>query len=545
MTPSADAPESPSALRVLIVEDSQDDATLVVAELRRGGFRVTWERVETGAALEGQLTAGTWDLVVSDNSLPQFSGTDALTLVRARAGDLPFIIVSGTIGEAQAVAAMKAGATDYLLKGQLARLASAVERALAEVAARRRREATEQTLRWTEDQLRHAQKMEAIGRLAGGIAHDFNNLLTAILGYSELVLSEMPPDARRRADIDEIRHAGQRAASLTRQLLAFSRQQVLELRLVHLNDLVVNVETLLQRVIGEDVELGVDLDPTLQPVRVDPGQIEQVLMNLAINARDAMPSGGHLSLQTSSRLLAQPLQLQDVVLPAGPYAFVGVTDTGTGMPPDIVARIFDPFFTTKEPGKGTGLGLSTAYGIVRQTGGAIVVDSQPGRGTTFGLYLPCADGPAEALLEGGPATQTPAPVGGSETVLIVDDEPGIRALVCRALEPLGYRVLQAANGVEALSVLGQQAGAIHLLITDVVMPVMGGRDLVTRVSEVHGRMPVLLLSGYPDSSQVEFAIPNHVQAFMMKPFTPAVLARKVRDLLNQASGHSQDSRASS
>jgi signal transduction histidine kinase len=523
------------------VEDSQDDAALVVAELRRGGFDVTWERVDTGAALDARLAAGAWDVVISDHSLPQFSAPDALKLVRDRAGDLPFIIVSGSIGEAQAVAAMKAGANDYLLKGQLARLTPAVERELNEAAQRRRRKETEEALRRTEEQLRHVQKMEAIGRLAGGVAHDFNNLLTAILGYSELVLSEMPADGVGRPDIEEIRNAGQRAAGLTRQLLAFSRQQVLEPRVVRLNDVVANVEKLLRRVIGEDVALRVDLDPELQPVRVDPGQIEQVLINLAVNARDAMPSGGHLSVQTFSRLLAQPLLVQDVVLPPGSYAFVAVTDTGTGMPPEIVARIFEPFFTTKEPGKGTGLGLSTVYGIVRQTGGAIIVDSRPGRGTEFGIYLPCAD----AALEVEPEIQPPASVGGSETVLVVDDEPGIRALVRRALEPRGYRVLQAADGVEAFSILRQYAGAIHLLITDIVMPAMGGRELVTRLSEVRDGIPVLFLSGYPASSHDDFTIPHRAQALLMKPFTPTVLARKVRDLLNHASGRSQESCASS
>jgi two-component system cell cycle sensor histidine kinase/response regulator CckA len=538
MAVSLEAHRSSKALRVLIVEDSEDDAALAVAELRRGGYDVTWQRVDTGSALEAQLTTHTWDVVISDHSLPQFCAPDALRVVRERAGDLPFIIVSGSIGEAQAVAVMRAGANDYLLKGQLARLTPAVERELAEAEQRRKRAEAEQALRHTEEQLRQAQKMEAIGRLAGGIAHDFNNLLTAILGYSELVLAAVPSDAAVRRDIEEIRNAGQRSAGLTQQLLAFSRQQILEPRVIQLNDIITDVEKLLRRVIGEDIELRVDLDSALQPVRVDRGQIEQVLMNLAINARDAMPGGGHLRVQSRSRLIAAPLQIQDVVLPLGVYAVVTVADTGTGMPPEIVARVFEPFFTTKSPGKGTGLGLSTVYGIVRQSGGAIIVDSRPGKGTEFGIFLPCADGPLETDHHG---TEMPVSVNGWESVLVVDDEAGIRTLVQRALEPHGYRVLSAGDGMEALSLVAGHKAPLHLLITDIVMPKMGGRELVKRLSAIRRDLPVLFLSGYPDS-HVDTAIPHGVCASIMKPFTPTMLTRKVRDLLNQASMRSQDAR---
>ena len=519
-------------LRVLIVEDSEDDVALVVAELGRGGFDVTWQRVDSGLGLESELATNAWDVVISDHSLPQFCAPDALQIVRERAGDLPFIIVSGSIGETQAVAAMRAGANDYLLKGHLARLTPAVERELAEATQRRKREEAEDALRRTEEQLRHAQKMEAIGRLAGGIAHDFNNLLTAILGYSELVLATMPPDAAGRADIEEIWNAGKRAGGLTQQLLAFSRQQVLDTRVVQVNDIIANVEKLLRRVIGEDVELVVDLDAAVRPVRVDSGQIEQVLMNLAVNARDAMPGGGLLSLRSRLRILTEPLQVHDVALAAGPYAYVTVSDSGTGMPPEVVARIFEPFFTTKEPGKGTGLGLSTVYGIVRQSDGAIAVVSQPGRGTEFGIYLPCADAPLE---EDRPAIETPLTVLGSESVLVVDDESGIRTLVRRVLEPLGYRVLSAADGLEALDFVAEHDRPIDLLITDVVMPGMGGRELVRRLSERRCRLPVLFLSGYPEATHVDTAVSNRARAFLMKPFTPAALTRKVRDLLNQSS----------
>jgi two-component system, cell cycle sensor histidine kinase and response regulator CckA len=538
MAESSEARRSTS-LRVLVVEDSEDDVALVVAELRRGGFDVTWQQVDTASALLAQLAARPWDLVISDHNLPQFCAPEALQIVRERAADLPFIIVSGSIGEAQAVAVMRAGANDYLLKGQLARLTPAVERELADASQRRRREQAEHALRRTEEQLLQAQKMEAIGRLAGGIAHDFNNLLTAILGYSELVLSTMPPDAAERADIEEIWNAGQRAGGLTQQLLAFSRQQVLDARVVQVNDIIANVEKLLRRIIGEDVELCVDLDTATEPVKVDPGQIEQVLMNLAVNARDAMPTGGRLVVRSRLQNLAEPLLIQDVTLTPGRYAYVTVSDSGTGMSPEIAARIFEPFFTTKGPGKGTGLGLSTVYGIVRQSGGAISVASEPGRGTEFGVYLPCADAPLE---EDRPSAEPPRSVQGSESVLVVDDESGIRTLVHRVLEPLGYDVHSVGDGLEALDFFAEHRGPINLLITDVVMPRMGGRQLVKCLAERRRCLPVLFLSGYPDAAHDDATAPNSVSASLMKPFTPAALTRKVRDLLNGSPVRSDDVR---
>jgi two-component system, cell cycle sensor histidine kinase and response regulator CckA len=532
---TTEAQQPGEALRVLIVEDSSDDATLLVAELRRSGYDVTWQRVDTARELQHHLGAATWDLIISDHGLPQFSAPDALRVVRERAGDLPFIIVSGSIGEAQAVAAMRAGANDYLLKGQLARLAPAVEREMAEASRRRRYVETQQALRRTEDQLRQAQKMEAVGRLAGGIAHDFNNLLTAILGYSALWLSSMPDDAPGRPDIEEISKAGERAAGLTQQLLAFSRQQVLEPRVVDLNDVVANVERLLRRVIGEDIELQINLDPASQPVRVDPGQIEQVLMNLAVNARDAMPNGGRLNVRTIFEQFAQPHQVQEATLAPGWYALVTVADTGSGMPPEIVSQIFEPFFTTKGPGKGTGLGLSTVYGIVKQSGGAVVVNSDPGQGTEFGFYLPCVNAPVEKNI---PGADMPVSIEGCETVLVVDDESGIRDLVRKVLEAHGYRVLSAAHGVEALNIVSSYTAPIHLLITDIVMPLMGGRELVARLAQDLGALPVLFLSGYPDSSDLDLTAPHDARGFLRKPFAPAALTRKVRALLNQASRRS-------
>jgi signal transduction histidine kinase len=521
----------PKTIRVLLVEDSKDDADLLLHELTRGGYDVVAERVETADAMRAALQRGSWNVVVSDYSMPTFSAPEALQVLHESKQDLPFIIVSGTIGEEAAVAALKAGASDFLVKGKLARLIPALERELHEAVLRSERTTLE-------GQLRQSQKMEGIGRLAGGIAHDFNNLLTAILGYSEMLLADMASDAPERLDVEEIKNAGERAAGLTKQLLAFSRQQVLEPHVLNLNDIIVNIEKLLRRVIGEDIELSIELDRDVKPVRVDPGQMEQVLMNLAVNARDAMPTGGRLTVRTEFALLAQAHQLQDAVLDKGEYVLVTVSDTGSGIPAEIIARIFEPFFTTKEPGKGTGLGLSTVYGIVKQSGGAVFVNSEDQRGTEFGMYFPCIDAPVETT---APAhVDIPVSVAGSETVLLVDDEPGIRDLLRKVLEGSGYRVLSAANGADALSLVGAYTAPIHLVITDVVMPQVGGRDLVARLASMGMTVPVLFVSGYLDLSHLEmFALPAD-QAHLRKPFTPTVLMRKVRELLDESSSRRKE-----
>ena len=518
-------PEASRPLRVIIVEDSDDDARLVLRALKQGGFDVTYERVETAETLQPLLEGREWDLVISDHGLPQFSAPEALRLVRNRGLDLPFIIVSGSMGEDLAVAAMRAGASDYLVKGQLARLVPAVQRELGEAEQRRQRRRIEETLRLTEGQLRQAQKMEAMGQLAGGIAHDFNNLLTAILGFSQFLLDDCAPDAPGRPDLEEIQKAGERAATLTRQLLAFSRQQVLEPQVVNLNETVKGVDRLLARVIGEDVELVTDIEPDLARVKVDPGQMEQILMNLAVNARDAMPSGGRLTIRTANRELSAPLSAPHSDVTPGKYVQISVSDTGTGIPPEIRNRIFEPFFTTKEAGKGTGLGLSTVYGIVNQSGGRITVDSQTGRGTCFEIYLPSVD----ASVDAPTAAQRENNGGGGETILLVDDERGIRELLRRTLEGGGYRVLTAGDGEEALVAAKGHRTPLHLLITDVVMPQIGGAELAARLKEHYPSLRVLYISGYLDHRLSRLA--ENVE-LLRKPFTPADLLRKTRAILS-------------
>ncbi|MGH7544673.1 MAG: ATP-binding protein, partial [Gemmatimonadota bacterium] len=582
-----------ASLRLLLIEDSEDDARLVVRELERAGYTPSYERVDTEEALRAALDRGPWDVVVSDFRMPRFTGTDALKVVREHDPDTPLIFVSGTMGEETAVAAMRSGAQDYLIKNNLARLAPAIERELREAASRKRAQEALQarerqqaavaklgeraidtadlqdlfdaaaslvtetlhvgycsvlellsggSLRlragvgWREGRVGHetvgagadsqagytlqldepvivedlraetrfrrtdlmrdhgivsgvtlvipskrrafgilgahsdraraftqddihflqavahilgtaidrdhaeafsrqSQRLESVGRLAGGVAHDFNNLLTAITGYSELLLADLKPGDPMCDDVEEIRKAATRAASLTRQLLAFSRRQVLEPKPLNLNDIVQDIEKMLHRVIGADIELRTACDPELGTVKADPGQIEQVILNLVVNARDAMPEGGTLTLETANVELDEAYADQHIAVRPGRYVMLAVTDTGLGMDQETQARIFEPFFTTKGPEEGTGLGLSTVYGIVKQSGGNIWVYSEPGHGTTFKIYLPSVSEEAVAVT----GRRASPSLRGTETVLVAEDSEMVRRLTERILRQAGYR----------------------------------------------------------------------------------------------------------
>ena len=783
----------PVPIRLLMVEDSESDALLIVRQLRTAGYEPQYERVDTEQALRAALDRQSWDLVISDYNMPAFSGTAALGVLRERGLDVPFIFVSGSIGEDVAVAAMKAGASDYVMKERLKRLAPAIERELREADVRReRRHAQEAVIErtrlaelsvdvavaltqsatlaetlarcaravakhldaaaaciWTlnetanrlelqadagmpdaaraeyaqvgfdqspigdiarrrepvfsdtmagypllvdgrlvgvlaafsqkplaeivrealgavagqltlgierrraeeelrqsqerfskvfraspigiaistldegryldvndalllmigqdrgavvdhtraevrmwedigvlsliaaevqekgrvrdrdlllrtkqgetrlamasfelidlggrpclltlvhdvserrqlENQLRQSQKMEAVGRLAGGVAHDFNNLLAVITGYCDLLLRKLQPESPERSEVEEIRNAADGASSLTRQLLAFSRRQVVELRVLDLNLVVERLEKMLRRITGEDVELVTRFAPDLPSIRADAGQLEQVLMNLVVNSRDAMPTGGRLLIETAAVDLGDDYVREHHGAVPGHYVMLAVTDTGCGMDEQTRAHIFEPFFTTKGVGEGTGLGLATVYGIVKQSNGFIWVYSEVGKGTTFKIYLPQVDEAAEAP---SATVSDPASLQGSEAILVVEDSPQLRTLIREVLELHGYQVLDAPNGQEALAVAARPGTHVDLLLTDVIMPGMNGRELADQLSARQPGLKVVFASGYTADALTRYGV-EQGSGYLQKPFSPKVLATKVREILD-------------
>jgi two-component system cell cycle sensor histidine kinase/response regulator CckA len=396
---------------------------------------------------------------------------------------------------------------------------------IEDIEPRRRAEEQETRLR---NQLEQAQKMESVGQLAGGIAHDFNNLLTVILGFCELILGD--ENTSHRSELEEIKRAGERAAALTRQLLAFSRKQVFQLELLDLNAVVVNMETMLRRLIGEDVRLTSTLSSETGRVKADRSQIEQVLLNLVVNARDAMPGGGVLRIETSNVDVDEALAAAHAPCAPGRFVVLTVSDTGCGMDSGTRRRVFEPFFTTKPKGKGTGLGLATVYGIVKQSGGFVSFSSEPRKGTSFRVYLPRTDEPAamKSLSGAYPAAQA----RGTETILMIEDDDGVRRLGCHVLESLGYTVLCAESGGQALDLVRDHKGKIDLVLTDVVMPEMSGREVERRLAEAGHAARVLFMSGYADDAILRHGVLETGVAFLQKPFTPDVLGRKVREVLD-------------
>lgn len=633
-------------LRVLAVEDIEDEAQLLLRELRRGGFETIHRRVETSEEMDRALAECKWDLVVCDFALPRFSVGAALKKIKAVDPDVPFIVVSRVVRDRDAVLALVSGGPDFIEKQDLSRFLLAVQRELGEAEARRERRKVEQTLvklrtaveasgevifmtdgdgvftfvnpeftrlygytseevlgkttprvlksgetdperyatlwatiknkqvaiwevtnrtkdgrmvniegtinpildergeiagflsihrdvtmrKQLEVQYRHAQKMEAVGRLAGGIAHDFNNLLTVINGYSQMVLEQLRPDHPMHSQVDKIQKAGERAATMTRQLLAFSRQQVLAPQVLDLNKVVAGIDKMLGRLIGEDIELVMACSAGLWYVKADPGQIDQVIMNLAVNARDAMPHGGRLTIETANVTLGEGEFGWRPVIEPGPYAMLAISDTGCGMTAEVKGRIFEPFFTTKEYGKGTGLGLSTVYGIVKQSGGYIFADSEPGKGTTFRIYLPPIASAEENRVEKTEPSLRAA--GGSETVLVVEDNEAVRSYVRSVLETQGYALMEADGSEAAVQLTEKHAGPIHLLLTDVVMPRMSGPELAARLRPQHPEAKVLYMSGYTDKAIVDHGVLDPGICFLQKPFVPETLLQKVREVLD-------------
>jgi len=638
-------------IRMLHLEDDPRDAEVIQHRLEAGGVRCDIVLAHGQDSFEAALARESFDLIISDYNLPGYDGISAIKRAQEQQPDTPVIVISGSLGEDEAVKCLHIGATDYLLKQRLDRLVPAVRRAIQEAVERRSRQEAEQALlqrerrlssvyatvadclfhlevekdggyrfisvneaflrttglrytqvvgkrvdevipepsltfvlgkyeeairkkivvRWEETteypkarltgdvsiapvfddagncthlvgavhdvterqqleaQFRQAQKMESVGQLAGGIAHDFNNLLTVINGTAELAIAQLREGDPLHEDLQEIRRAGERAAALTRQLLAFSRKQILQPQALDLNTVVAEMETMLQRLIGEDIDLVVVPTEGLGSVKADAGQIEQVIANLAVNARDAMPQGGQLTIETQNVEIDEQYGGQHgVAQKPGPYVMLAVSDTGVGMDEVTRQRIFEPFFTTKGPGKGTGLGLSTVYGIVKQSDGFIWVYSEVGQGTSFKTFLPRV---AEVA---GSKRRSPtiASAHGTETILVVEDVGGLCLLAKRILESAGYTVLTAASGEEALRLLEHYKEPVHLMITDVVMPGMSGRTLAERFDRTRLRMKVLYMSGYTDDVVVRHGVLDEGMPFLGKPFTGVELIRKVREVLD-------------
>ncbi len=674
-------------MRALVVDDSPVDAELVVREMERQGFALAWRRVASAEALTAALSGESWDVVLCDYAMPGFGGLEALALVRASGLDLPFLLISGTVGEDVAVEAMRAGAHDYLLKDRLTRLGAAVERELHEAEERRERrraqdaeraaqaetrrllaeaEASrrallsavedlqaaaverrlqtsaleaaanaivitdrdgavvwanpafaaltgyaleeargqnprvlvrsgltppeqyaalwrtilagevwrgelvnrrkdgtlypeEQTITPVRDgsgaiahfvavkqdvserreaearrqsleaQLRQAQKMESVGRLAGGVAHDFNNALGVVLGHADLALKLVPAGSPLARHLEAIREAGRRSANLTRQLLGFARQQPVEPRQLDVNDRIEGMLRLLRQLIGEDVRLGWQPGAGLWSVRADPGQIDQLVSNLVVNARDAITGVGEIVVATSNLEADAAFVDRRPGLVPGRYVCLSVKDDGSGIAPELIDRIFEPFFTTKPTGHGTGLGLATVYGIAKQNGGYIGVESEPGRGSTFTVLLPVAIGEREA---DAPAPTAEAVRGGSETLLVVEDEPAMLEVTRDVLADLGYRVLATASPGEALSIAATEGDRVDLLVTDLVMPEMNGRELAALLQARHPRLRCLFVSGYTADIVAQRGIVEPGVHLLSKPFTASELAERVRKLLD-------------
>lgn len=511
----------PIPLRVLLVSDSDADIIQLIDELRKSDYVPTYERVSSPAAFREALPQK-WELVLSGQETANLPPLAALEILHESGADVPLITVSGPVPEESVLELLKAGAAGYITRDHFSRLGAVVARCLSQAEGRRERTRLEQ-------QFRQAQKMEAVGRLAGGVAHDFNNLLTVITGYSDLLLTAGSLATSQRTALEEIRRAAERGGALTHQLLAFSRRQPFTPKAVQLNTLIVNMQKMLSRLIGEDIELITV--PAAEPatVRTNPGQLEQVIMNIVVNARDAMPGGGKLIIETADADVDQSYAGPNVDLRPGSYVLLAISDTGMGMDQETTAHLFEPFFTTKAPGKGTGLGLATAYGIVKQSGGAISIYSEPGTGTTVKIYLPAVEAKAPADADTAAST---ASLRGTETILVLEDEARVRKLICEVLTARGYRVIEAVRGEEAIRKAAQHKGRIHLLLADVVMPEMSGPQAVGQIRAVQPGIKVLFMSGYTDEAIVHHGIHESGQAFLQKPFLPDTLASKVREVLN-------------
>jgi two-component system cell cycle sensor histidine kinase/response regulator CckA len=507
------------SIRLLIVEDSEDDAALLLLILREGGYEVHSERVDSASGLAQALNKK-WDIIISDHSMPNFSGTEALKMVRALDAEVPFIFVSGTIGEDAATDAMRVGAQDYVMKANLKRLVPAVQRELREADDRRERKRLEQ-------HVHQLQRFEAIGRLAGGVAHDFNNIIGAILGWAEMGCEETQAETHLHNRFQRIREQSLRAGKLTSQLLAFGRKQILQPRKVNLNVLVQEEMSLLRQVIGADIEIRVLIAQDLRATLVDPTQVEQVIMNLCLNARDAMVGGGQLLIETQNVEIGAEFCRDYAYVRPGSYVLLSVSDTGTGMDTATIEHIFEPFFTTKEKGRGTGLGLATVYGIVKQHGGYIFANSEPGKGTSFRIYLPADRGDHERR----ETARDEKPLRGTETILLAEDHDGLRDTAQEMLQALGYRILVASDGKKALELFKTNADQIDLIVMDVVMPSLSGPEAYLEMSALRPGIRVIFTTGYTPEARSLVSMVEKGAAILQKPYSLASLSQMVRGAL--------------
>ncbi len=512
------------ALHILHLEDNPNDAVLIQSTLESENLACTINRVQTRDDFLRALEAGGIDLILSDYSMPTFDGLSAVKMVHADWPEIPIVLVSGTLGEERAVDALKSGATDFVLKGSLSRLAPAVRRAMQEVAARAER-------KQLEAQFIEGQKMDVIGQLAGGVAHDFNNILAIIIGCSDMLSLKLGPDHALLKYTEEIRLASQRAAGLTRQLLVFIRKETVQPVVLDMNDVVADLDKMLRRLIDENIIMTILPGKETGRVRADAGYIGQVLMNLVVNARDAMPNGGELTVAIENVILDEGHASRHKGVAPGRYVMLSVRDTGTGMTGEVKAHLFEAFFTTKPLGKGTGLGLATCQTIVQLSGGHIDFSSELGQGTIFKICFPQVELPVCATP--GPFHIGPLPRG-EETVLVVEDEPSVRDLARTVLEDQGYKVLAASNGQDALHVARDHAGApIQLVVTDVIMPLMGGKIMAEWLKTTHPRLKILFTSGYTGDTITHQGVLETGVEFLPKPYTPALLAHKVREMLDR------------
>jgi signal transduction histidine kinase len=512
-----------SPLHILHLEENPNDAALIQSTLEAEGIACATTCVQNHDDFVAALEHGGIDLILSDCSLPAFDGMSALKIAHAQWPAIPLILVSGSLGEELAIDSLKNGATDYVLKERLVRLAPAVRRAMQEVEARAER-------RLLEAQFIEAQKLEVIGQLTRGVAHDFNNILAVIMGYSDLMMQDLGPEDRLRKHVGEIRDASERAARLTGQLLVFSRKQTVRPVMLDLNDVVKGLDKILHRFIDENIEMTIVPGKQLGRVKADSGYVGQLLMNLVLNARDAMPNGGKVIIATDNVTLDESHARTHKGAIPGDYVVLSVSDTGTGMTDEVKARLFEAFFTTKPMGKGTGLGLATCQTIVQQSGGHIGVHSEVGTGTTFKVYFPRAEQPLDAAAR--PVRTEPLPRG-TETLLVVEDEPSVRHLALGVLEGQGYKVLSASNGQDALHVArAHQGSPIRLVVTDVIMPLMGGKVMAEWLKTTYPGLKILFTSGYTDDAIAQYGVLEPGVAFLPKPHTPAALSRKVRELLD-------------